>query len=51
MWKTIENLDKYLEVFERNFSARGGKVIWAENTEEAQKRHSKDTHFKLVFLK
>jgi len=35
-WKTIENLDKYLEQFEKNFTANGGKVIWAENTEEAQ---------------
>ncbi|MEZ5017744.1 MAG: LutB/LldF family L-lactate oxidation iron-sulfur protein [Flavipsychrobacter sp.] len=35
-WKTIENLDKYLEEFEKNFTARGGKVIWAENAEEAQ---------------
>src|SRR4051812_20819746 len=34
-WKTIENLDKYLEQFESNFTARGGKVIWAENAEEA----------------
>lgn len=34
-WKAIENLDKYLEQFEKNFSARGGKVIWAETAEEA----------------
>src|ERR1700759_800334 len=34
-WKTIENLDKYLELFEQNFTARGGKVIWAETAEEA----------------
>lgn len=34
-WKTIENLDKYLEEFEKNFTARGGKVIWAETAEEA----------------
>jgi L-lactate dehydrogenase complex protein LldF len=34
-WKTIENLDKYLEQFESNFTARGGKVIWAETAEEA----------------
>lgn len=34
-WKTIENLDKYLEQFETNFTARGGKVIWAENADEA----------------
>lgn len=35
-WKAIEQLDKHLEDFERAFTARGGKVIWAENTEEAQ---------------
>src|SRR6185312_4061326 len=35
-WKTIEQLDKYLEQFEKNFTARGGKVIWAENAEEAR---------------
>lgn len=35
-WKAIENLDKYLEEFERLFTSRGGQVIWAENTEEAQ---------------
>ena len=34
-WKTIENLDKYLEQFEKNFSSRGGKVIWAETAEDA----------------
>jgi len=34
-WKAIENLDKYLEQFEKNFTARGGKVIWAETAEEA----------------
>jgi L-lactate dehydrogenase complex protein LldF len=34
-WKTVEKLDKYLEEFEKNFTARGGKVIWAETGEEA----------------
>ena len=34
---TINNLDKYLMEFEANFTARGGKVIWARNTEEALK--------------
>ena len=34
-WKTIENLDTYLEQFEKNFTSRGGKVIWAESGEEA----------------
>ena len=31
----INNLDKYLSEFERNFTKRGGKVIWAQNAEEA----------------
>ena len=35
-WKTIEHLDSYLEEFEKNFTANGGKVIWAETAEEAQ---------------
>lgn len=34
-WKAIEHLDKHLEMFETNFMARGGKVIWAENADEA----------------
>ncbi len=34
-WRTIENLEKYLKEFESNFSKRGGKVIWAQNAEEA----------------
>jgi L-lactate dehydrogenase complex protein LldF len=34
-WKTIENLDKYLEQFEKNFTSRGGKVIWAETAQDA----------------
>lgn len=34
-WRTIENLDKYLVEFEKNFTARGGKVIWAEDANEA----------------
>ncbi len=34
-WKAISNLDKYLVEFEANFTANGGKVIWAQNTEEA----------------
>ncbi len=34
-WKAIENLDRYLEQFEKNFTANGGKVIWAETAEEA----------------
>ncbi len=34
-WRVIENLDQHLETFERNFTARGGKVIWAETAEDA----------------
>ena len=34
-WKTIEHLDEYLEQFEKNFTARGGKIIWAETADEA----------------
>jgi len=33
---TMENLPKMLEHFEKEFTARGGKVIWAENIEQAQ---------------
>jgi L-lactate dehydrogenase complex protein LldF len=33
--KVIENLEKYLTEFEANFSKRGGKIIWAQNSEEA----------------
>lgn len=35
-WKAIENLDRYLLDFETNFIARGGKVIWANDAEEAR---------------
>ena len=35
-WRAIENLDNYLVEFEKNFTARGGKVLWAENGEEAR---------------
>lgn len=34
-WQAIEHLDSYLEEFEKNFTARGGKVIWAENADDA----------------
>jgi L-lactate dehydrogenase complex protein LldF len=34
-WRAIETLDKQLEDFELNFSKRGGKVIWAENSQQA----------------
>jgi L-lactate dehydrogenase complex protein LldF len=34
-WKAIETLDQQLENFEHAFTKRGGKVIWAENTDQA----------------
>jgi L-lactate dehydrogenase complex protein LldF len=34
-WKAIETLDERLLEFERKFTSRGGKVIWAENAEQA----------------
>jgi len=34
-WRAIETLDQQLEEFELNFSKRGGKVIWAETTDQA----------------
>src|ERR1700733_14135943 len=34
-WKALETLDQQLEEFEMNFTKRGGKVIWAENSQEA----------------
>lgn len=36
-WRVLENLDKFLPEFEANFQKRGGKVIWANDAEEAQK--------------
>ncbi|MEO7213527.1 LutB/LldF family L-lactate oxidation iron-sulfur protein [Mucilaginibacter sp.] len=36
-WKVMENLDKFLPEFEANFQKRGGKVIWANDLEEAQR--------------
>lgn len=35
-WRAIENLDKLLPEFEANFQRRGGKVIWANDAEEAR---------------
>lgn len=35
-WKAIENLDRYLSEFESNFTKNGGKVIWANDAEEAR---------------
>src|SRR6478736_3469888 len=34
-WRALESLDIYLEAFESNLTARGGKVIWAETAEQA----------------
>jgi L-lactate dehydrogenase complex protein LldF len=34
-WRALENLDNQLETFEANLTKRGGKVIWAENAEQA----------------
>ncbi len=34
-WRAIETLDQQLEEFELNFTKRGGKVIWAENGQQA----------------
>ena len=34
-WRAIETLDKQLEEFEAIFSQRGGRVIWAENADQA----------------
>ncbi len=36
-YKIINDLEKYLIEFESNFSKRGGKVIWAQDTSEAVK--------------
>ena len=33
----MENLDRYLLEFESNFMRKGGKVIWANNANEARK--------------
>jgi L-lactate dehydrogenase complex protein LldF len=35
--RSIDNLEKYLIEFEANFIKRGGKVIWAQDSEEAIK--------------
>lgn len=34
-WRALETLDQQLEQFELNFTKRGGKVIWAQNSREA----------------
>jgi L-lactate dehydrogenase complex protein LldF len=34
-WRAIETLDQQLEQFEKIFTSRGGKVLWAENSAQA----------------
>ena len=34
-WRAIEHLDQYLEPFEQQVTARGGKVIWASTADDA----------------
>jgi len=34
-WRALETLDQQLEEFELKFTRRGGKVIWAENAQQA----------------
>jgi L-lactate dehydrogenase complex protein LldF len=34
-WRALETLDQHLEEFEMHFTARGGKVIWAQDSQEA----------------
>ena len=34
-WKAIETLDQQLELFEKNITAKGAKVIWAEDAAQA----------------
>ena len=36
-WKVMENLEKLLPEFESNFQKKGGKVLWANTVEEANK--------------
>ena len=34
-WRALETLDQQLEEFEMNFTKHGGKVIWAQDSQEA----------------
>ncbi len=34
-WRALETLDQHLEEFEMHFTKRGGKVIWAQDSQEA----------------
>ncbi|PAW93022.1 iron-sulfur cluster-binding protein [Mucilaginibacter sp. MD40] len=36
-WRVMENLDKFLPEFESNFLKRGGKIIWANDADEARR--------------
>src|ERR1700743_1082319 len=33
-WRAIETLEQQLEEFESNFTKRGGRVIWAQNSDQ-----------------
>ncbi|MFO7977699.1 MAG: hypothetical protein R6U64_03495, partial [Bacteroidales bacterium] len=35
--RVLESLEEYLKDFEQHFSSRGGKVLWAQDQEEARK--------------
>lgn len=35
-WRVMENLDRLLPEFESNFQKKGGRVIWANDAEEAR---------------
>lgn len=37
-WRALETLDERLEEFEAAFTKRGGKVLWAENSDQALKQ-------------
>jgi L-lactate dehydrogenase complex protein LldF len=37
-WRAIEQLDKNLEMFEKQMRLRGGKVLWAMDAQEAQQQ-------------
>src|SRR5690606_21877102 len=40
-WRVMENLDRLLPEFEANFLKRGGKVIWANDADEAREEIGK----------
>ena len=43
--KTLASLDNYLELFEKNFTKRGGNVLWASDDNEAL------SHVKMIMKK